>query len=271
MANLTIESIGKLLAGDGLASISKKVRSSPAKVAKVLSIGIPVLLANMRKNVANPEGEASLGRALYDHSGKDTDHVVDFLKNVDTKDSKKILGHVLGDDQDRTAQEISRASGLSAGTVIKILTLVAPLLLSLLGNQQNQQPVQQTASPLQLLGGAQPVQQPVQQSSSLGLGNLLGGLLGLGQSQPVQQPVQQTSPLSALFGGGQQVQQPVQQQSALNPLNLISGLAGGQSQQAPAASNPALSLLNILSPSDNTPQQESASDGLLSGFLNLFR
>jgi hypothetical protein len=267
MANLTIESIGKLLAGDGLASISKKVRSSPAKVAKVLSIGIPVLLANMRKNVANPEGEASLGRALYDHSGKDTDHVVDFLKNVDTKDSKKILTHVLGDDQDRTAQEISRASGLSAGTVIKILSLVAPLLLSLLGNQQNQQPVQQTASPLQLLGGAQPVQQPVQQSSSLGLGNLLGGLLGLGQSQPVQQ----TSPLSALFGGGQQVQQPVQQQSALNPLDLISGLAGDQSQQAPAASNPALSLLNILSPSDNTPQQESASDGLLSGFLNLFR
>ena len=186
MATLDLLSIGKLLSGDGLASISKKVRSSPAKVAKVLSAGIPVLLANMKRNVATQEGEASLGRALQDHSGKDTDNVVAFLKDVDTKDGKKILGHVLGDDQDRTAQEISRASGLSAGTVIKILAMIAPLLLSLLGNQQQsqqtvQQPAAQTAAPLQLLGGAQ---QQTQTASSglggLGLASLLGSVLGSG-------------------------------------------------------------------------------------------
>ncbi len=237
MATLDLLSIGKLLSGDGLASISKKVRSSPAKVAKVLSAGIPVLLANMKRNVATQEGEASLGRALQDHSGKDTDNVVAFLKDVDTKDGKKILGHVLGDDQDRTAQEISRASGLSAGTVIKILAMIAPLLLSLLGNQQQsqqtvQQPAAQTAAPLQLLGGAQ---QQTQTASSglggLGLASLLGSVLGSG----TQQQTQAAAPA--------------------------------------AASNPALSLLGALlsDQGQDQPQQESASDGLLSGFLNLFR
>ncbi len=236
MATLDLLSIGKLLSGDGLASISKKVRSSPAKVAKVLSAGIPVLLANMKRNVATQEGEASLGRALQDHSGKDTDNVVAFLKDVDTKDGKKILGHVLGDDQDRTAQEISRASGLSAGTVIKILAMIAPLLLSLLGNQQQsqqtvQQPAAQTAAPLQLLGGAQQTQTASSGLGGLGLASLLGSVLGSG----TQQQTQAAAPA--------------------------------------AASNPALSLLGALlsDQGQDQPQQESASDGLLSGFLNLFR
>ena len=102
MAKLTVDSIARLLAGDGLDTISKKARSSPVKVAKVLSAGIPVLLASMKKNAATLEGEASLGRALGDHSGKNTNDVVSFLQNADVKDGKKILTHVLGNQQQDT-------------------------------------------------------------------------------------------------------------------------------------------------------------------------
>ncbi len=210
---LSVNSIAQLLAGDGLTSISKKVRSGPNKVAKVLSAGIPVLLANMKRNASTLEGEASLGKALGDHSGVDTGDVVGFLKNVDTKDGKKILGHVLGDSQPDTVEKISRASGLSGSTVIKILAMVAPLLLSLLGNQQSQntQPAQQTASPLQLLSGAQ--QQTQQQSSGgLGIFNLLGSVLGGGSSQSSTGGLA-SSALSILTGGGASEPEPQQQES----------------------------------------------------------
>lgn len=233
MANLSIASIGQLLQGEGLDTISKKVRTSPAKVAKVLSLGIPTLIAGMKKNVSTPEGDASLSRALGDHSGKNTEAVGDFLRDVDTKDGKKILAHVLGDRQEETTRELSRATGLSVSTIVKILALVAPLLLSLLGKQQSQaaqaaQPVQNAASPLQLL--TTPAQQTPAQSS--GLGSLLGGLLGGGQAA-----------------------QPAQQSSALNPASLLLGaLTSGLTSNQSAA-----------------PAQEDQSSSLLSGFLNLFR
>lgn len=210
MAKLSMDSIGRLLAGDGLSAVSKRARCSEAKTAKVLSLGIPTLIAGMQKNVSTPEGDASLRRALGDHGGKNTGDVTSFLKAVDLKDGKKILKHVFGDQQDATVEKLSKASGLSGSTVINILAQAAPLLLSLLGSQQSQEQsaVQQITT------------QPAQQQSS-GLGGLLGGLLGGGSSQS---------------GGG------------LNPASLLLGAltsGGGSSASAqPAQEEQSGSLLS---------------------------
>ena len=56
---------------------------------------------------------------------------------ADLKDGKKILGHVLGDDQNELVGQISRASGVTKGTTATILALAAPLLLSLMGSQNS--------------------------------------------------------------------------------------------------------------------------------------
>ena len=170
MAKLSMDSIGQLLAGDGLSAVSKRARCSEAKTAKVLSLGIPTLIAGMKKNVSTPEGDASLTKALGDHSGKNTGDVKAFLKAVDVKDGKKILGHVLGAQQDATVERLSKASGLSGSTVVNILAQAAPLLLSLLGNQQSQE--QSAVQPITT----------AQSTQSSGLGGLLGGLLGGGSS-----------------------------------------------------------------------------------------
>ena len=62
-----------------------------------------------------------------------------FLKTADIKDGKKILGHVLGSDQKSIVERVSEASGVTKGKTTSILAMIAPLLLSLLGGQQNQQ------------------------------------------------------------------------------------------------------------------------------------
>jgi hypothetical protein len=304
MADFTMNSIGALLSGGGVKAISKRTRLPAGDVAKVMSYGIPILVGGMNRNAATAQGEQSLSDALRYHSGDDVSNVGKFLKGADLKDGKKIIAHVLGGDQEDVVDQISRASGVSKGKTTSILALLAPLLLSLLGGQQNQggsnfnlsslllsmllgggmqQQTQQPNLLGSLLGGGQtqPVQQQTQQP------NLLGSLLGGGQTQPVQQ-TQQPNLLGSLLGGGQtqQVQQTQQQPSG----SLFSSLfGGGQSQnndlvlsekpeqqvnagQQFNASQQQQSLLSTLLGGGQTqePAQEE-SGGFLDGLLNLFR
>ncbi len=264
MADFTMNSIGTLLSGGGVSAIGKRTKVPAGDVAKVLSAGIPTLISGMKKNVSTAEGEASLSGALRDHSAADVSNVGKFLKGADLKDGKKILSHVLGNNQKEVVDQISRASGVTKGKTTTILALVAPLLLSLLGGQQNQGGSSFNLSSLllsMLLGGG--MQQQTQPS-------LLGSLLG-GQTQQVQQPVQQQpSLLGSLFGGGQsqnndlvlsnkpEQQQQVYTNQQINATqqqqSLLSALLGGQTQQP-----------------EPEPVQEDQSSGLLDGLLSLFR
>ena len=282
MADFTMNTIGALLSGKGVSAISRRTKVPASDVAKVMSYGIPTLLGGMNRNVSTAEGEQSLAGALRDHSGDDVSNVGAFLKGSDLKDGKKIIAHVLGGDQKDVVEQISRASGVSTGKTLSILALLAPLLLSLLGGQQNQggssfslpgllfnmllgggQSQQQSSGGSllgSLLGGGQQQTQPVQQPSS---GGLLGSLLGGGQQQTQQ--VQQPSSgglFSSLFGGGQQSggdlvlsEKPEQQAIQQGQQSLLSTLLGGG--QAAAQSQP-------------EPEADQ-SGGFLDGLLNLFR
>ena len=186
MSDFDLSYIGELLSGEGVGAISKRSRVKTADVAKVLSEGIPSMIAGMMNNASTDAGAESLGAALSDHSKDSTDDIAGFLKGADLKDGKKILGHVFGDGQAATVAGISKASGVSKGKATNILAMVAPLLLSLLGTQQQTQ------------------------QSGLSLGGLLGGLLGGGQQSGGSALGGIGAGLlgSLLGGGGQQEEKP---------------------------------------------------------------
>ncbi len=250
---LDLNSIGTLLSGSGLSALSRRTKVNREDVAKVLSAGIPALVGGMRRNAGAEAGAESLSRALSDHSTADTSKPGEFLKNADLEDGKKILGHVLGEDQNELVAEISKATGVTKAKTTTILALVAPLLLSLLGSSN-------------------------QSSAGGGLLGMLGGLLGLGgNSQPAQTQPSSGGLLSGLLGGGQ----PSQPQQSTNLLGSLFG--GSSNSNASLASGLFSSLLgggsdsssqnaqNSIQIVDNPQQQEeSASGGLLDSFLNLF-
>lgn len=236
MAEYDLNSLEGLLSEGGVSAIARRCKVKQSDVAAVLNTGIPTLLTGMKRNTGKEGGESSLRIAAADHSGADLSDVGAFVRDADLKDGKKILDHVLCDDKDVLIGEIAERSGVSKGKATSILALAAPLLLTLLGNQQSQQ-TQQSQS-----GGG------------LDLGNLLGGLLGGQQGGG-------GSLLGSLFSGGQS-----QQQSGGGLLGgllggqqsgggLLGGFFGGGQQQEPAQ-----------------PQQEQqSSGGFLDSFLNLFR
>lgn len=239
-----LNSIGSLISGGGLSAISRRTKVAKEDVAKVLSVGIPALVGGMRRNAGAEAGAASLSRALADHSTADISNPGDFLKSADLKDGKKILGHVLGDDQKGLVDEISKAAGVTKGKTTTILALVAPLLLSLLGSQNSNSGGGLLGMLGGLLGGGQ--------SSG---GGLLGGLLGGGQQQA--QPQQQsTGLLGSLLGGSSSG-------NASMASGLFSSLLGGGSSQNNAGGS-------VIQLSEQQSQEQSSSGGLLDSFLNLF-
>lgn len=189
MSDLNLNSIMSLLSGGGTSAISKRTKVSEGDVSNVLSAAVPILLTGMQRNAGTDSGAASLRGALADHAAADVSDPAAFLKTADLKDGKKILGHVLGSDQNAIVKRVSDASGVTKGKTTSILSMIAPLLLSLLGGQQNQQ-----GSGFDLLG-------------------MLGGLLGGGQQEPAQQQssggglldsLGGLGGLAGLFGGGSQ-------------------------------------------------------------------
>ena len=287
MADFSMNSIGALLSGGGVKAISKRTKVPAGDVAKVMSYGIPILVGGMNRNVATAEGEQSLSAALRDHSADDVSNVGRFLKGSDLKDGKKIIAHVLAGDQEDVVEQISRASGVTKGKTTSILALIAPLLLSLLGGQQNQGGSNFNLSSLllnMLLSGSMQQQQTSQSSG------LLGSLLGTQtQAQPVQQ-TQQPNLLGSLLGGGQTQTQPVQQTQQSSGSLFSSLFGGGQSQsndlvlsdkpeqqvntsQQINVSQQQQSLLSTLLGGGQTqePVQEEEGSGFLDGLLNLFR
>ncbi len=198
MSEFDLSTIGELLSGGGLSAISKRSHVNTADVAKVLSEGIPSMISGMKNNASTDEGAQSLSAALSDHTADNTDDIAAFLKGADLKDGKKILGHIFGDDQAATVAGISKASGVSKGKITNILSMVAPMLLSVLGGQQ----------------------QAGQQSGGFSLTGLLGGLLGGGGGQADSSPVGGLGAglLGSLLGGGGQEEEKPKEDGILGGL-----------------------------------------------------
>jgi len=155
--------------------ISQNVGAEPSAVNTAIQAALPMILGGLANNAASPQGAESLNGAL------ERDHHGGILQNLGglgsmifggqeaaqperRVDAGGILGHIFGNSQGQVAQEVSNKSGLSISQVAPILMMLAPIVMSYLGQKKQQEGV-----------GAD------------GLGGLLGGLLGGGASQSMPQ------------------------------------------------------------------------------------
>lgn len=141
---------------------SAQTGQSADKTANVLSMALPVILGAMQRNAATPQGAKNLNNALEDsrHDGSVLNQLSGLLggENADSSllnDGAGILKHVLGGNQQRVEQNISKTSGVDADSVGKIIKMAAPVLMGVLGNQKRKDNVGES-----------------------GIGNLLGSVLG---------------------------------------------------------------------------------------------
>ena len=178
MAEL-MQSVMSMLDEDRVNAMARQIGASPQQTENAIQAALPLLVAQMARNSAQPQGAQALHSALErDHAGVD---VGGLLGNVlgsvlgggagagsrptsqaggdAISNGMAILGHVFGQKQQRVARGVGQLGGMNGQQSSQLLAMLAPIVMAVLSKMMQGRG-----------GGAQ----------------ALGGLLG-GENQRVQQ------------------------------------------------------------------------------------
>lgn len=127
------------LSGDGVKQISRQIGADEGTTAQAVRVAVPVLVSALANNASQPTGAESLSNALQKHDGGILDNVIGYLGGGgDVADGGAILGHVFGNRQSNVQNQLSQRTGLDAGSIGKLLMMLAPLILGALGKAKRQ-------------------------------------------------------------------------------------------------------------------------------------
>lgn len=125
----------KLMMSSGAAEqVSQQTGISVDDAVKVMGDVLPVLLQGMKGQATNQSTQEGFLKALADHSKDDTSDLKKFVKNVDTEDGAKIVNHLLGQETEAVAAKAKKKRGIDTKTILKIMAILAPLLMSKMGS-----------------------------------------------------------------------------------------------------------------------------------------
>jgi hypothetical protein len=134
------EMLTQQLGGNTLKQISRQLGSDEETTGAATGAALTTLLGALSRNASNEDGARSLHRALEkDHDGSVLDNLGSFLGKPESGPGDGILRHVLGSRRRRVENGLSKSTGLDAGSVGKLLTILAPVVMGALGKTQRQQ------------------------------------------------------------------------------------------------------------------------------------
>lgn len=140
-------------------SISSQLGMSKTEASSAVSVAVPAILAGLAKNSQSPQGAESLNKALESkHDGSLLNNLSDILQSKSSavqKDGSGILDHIFGANKGAIEKGVAAKSGLSIEKIGPLLSTLAPIVMAFVGQEKKQS-----------------------NTSSGGLGDLLGGLLG---------------------------------------------------------------------------------------------
>jgi hypothetical protein len=120
--------------------MSRNLEADEQTTGKAVSAALPLLLAALTRNASSSSGAESLSNALAkDHDGSILDDLGSFLGNAQSGPGDGILRHLLGERRPTVETAISRSSGLDLGSVSRLLTILAPLVMGGLGRVREQE------------------------------------------------------------------------------------------------------------------------------------
>ncbi len=108
------------------------------KAQQVVGMALPMIMGALNRNASSAGGaDALVGALQRDHDGSILDNLSQSLMAQETvDDGTKILGHVMGDRRSQVVNSVSRATKLDSGQVLKVFSLLAPVVLGALGQMQ---------------------------------------------------------------------------------------------------------------------------------------
>jgi hypothetical protein len=125
------------LGPDGVSQIANTLGADESTVNSAIAAALPTIIAGMARNTQSPDGAASLSNALDDHDPSIFGQLGDLLGGGG--DGAAILGHVFGTKEPKVEQNISQQSGLDLATIMKLMSILAPLVMGYLSREKQKQ------------------------------------------------------------------------------------------------------------------------------------
>ena len=135
--NAITQIITQQLGEGAVSSIAQRLGVSEATARTAVQIGVPLIVAALARNAAQPEGAQELHQAINnDHDGSIFDNLMGYLSNPQDADGAGILGHVFGGQQASIENNLARATGMNSGSAGGLLETLAPLVMGAVGQAQ---------------------------------------------------------------------------------------------------------------------------------------
>jgi hypothetical protein len=118
--------------------ISQRIDADEGQTRQAIQSAVPALLAALSADAERGDG---LKQAIaQDHDGSIIDQLSEYLNgsaqlSPRTTNGSGILDHALGDRQEPMAKALSAKSGLDMSTIMRLLPLLAPIVMGMLGKR----------------------------------------------------------------------------------------------------------------------------------------
>lgn len=129
---------GVLLGSDSISGLSSLTEVADKDVNSVLAEALPALLNGVNNQAKGKDTTESFANALAQHAKSDTKDMAGFFGNIDLEDGAKIIGHLLGAEKSDVTKSVAKKTGVSDDKTAMILAAAGPLLMSLLGQQADE-------------------------------------------------------------------------------------------------------------------------------------
>ena len=139
MSDSILDMLRGQLGGEALEAIGGRLGADRSKVEKAVPVALGSLMTGLARNTRSAEGASALAAALErDHDGSVLDNLQGVLAAPDERAGAGILGHVFGARQGAVQSALGQSTGLDSGSMGKLMTMLAPLVLGALGKKQRQ-------------------------------------------------------------------------------------------------------------------------------------
>lgn len=148
-----LNALEQQLGPDAIQKMSTHLGTDTAATSNAISMAIPILLGGLTKNVADADGAAALDTALAAHDGGVLDNMGALLKTSAGGIGAGILSHILGSRRPPVEEGLGRATGLNPQQVGRLLMMLAPMVMGVLGRMKRDQSIDAQKLP-EVLGQA---------------------------------------------------------------------------------------------------------------------
>ena len=136
---MNLEALLGLLQGQDIGNLASQVGGNEGEAKNGVMAALPAMLAALGKNAGTEKGAEELNNALEKkHDGSILDNLSGYLSNPYLKDGAGILNHLFGNQTSNVANAVSQSSGLDTNGSMKMLQMLAPILMGILGQQKKQ-------------------------------------------------------------------------------------------------------------------------------------